>query len=185
VTTIQDGEPFTVTDGNAGRIYYGAGGVPFGGGGVRAELANPVNCNSFGNCQSSVQLGTSGSTTARVMSGLTGGNGWINKSAYTNALCIGGTVQDNCAGSGGATGFGNSSVGAIMGPGQHNWDISLIKDTKVTEGTSMQFRTEFYNIWNHPQFNPPVNNRANATFGQIQSSSVPPRVMQFALKFIF
>jgi Carboxypeptidase regulatory-like domain/TonB-dependent Receptor Plug Domain len=186
VTTIQDGEPFTVVDTTAGYIYYGKAGVPFGGGGVRAELA-PANtgpCNADGVCES-IGVGTTGSNLSRVLSGLNGGNGWINKAAYTAAPCIGGTVQGDCAGSGGATGFGDSGIGAIMGPGQDNWDISIIKNTKITEGTSLQFRAEFYNVWNHPQFNPPVNDTADATFGQIQSSSVPPRIMQFALKFLF
>ena len=80
---------------------------------------------------------------------------------------------------------GDSGVGALMGPGQHNWDISLIKNTKLTERLNTQFRAEFYNVWNHPQFNPPVNNIADTTFGQIQNSSVPPRIMQFAVKFLF
>jgi Carboxypeptidase regulatory-like domain/TonB-dependent Receptor Plug Domain len=189
VTTIQDGEPFTVIDGNAGTIF-GAGG--FGGGGVRAELAPSATgkCNQFGVCQG-IGLATPGSNQQRVATS------WINLLAYgsftgpgnsyvaTGAPCIGGTVQGDCQGSGGGTGFGNSAVGAIMGPGQFNWDMSLIKNTKITEGLSMQFRTEFYNIWNHAQFNPPVNNVADATFGQVQNSSVPPRIMQFALKFLF
>jgi hypothetical protein len=85
----------------------------------------------------------------------------------------------------GASGFGNSAIGSIMGPGQHNWDISLIKNTKITEGLNFQFRSEFYNVWNHAQFNPPINNRADATFGDILSSSVPPRIVQFAVKLIF
>jgi hypothetical protein len=72
-----------------------------------------------------------------------------------------------------------------MGPGQNNWDFSLIKNTKITEGTSLQFRTEFYNIWNHPQYNPPVNTRGDVGFGGIFSSSVPPRILQFALKYSF
>jgi hypothetical protein len=56
----------------------------------------------------------------------------------------------------------------------------------VTEGTSLQFRAEFYNIWNHPQFNPPAQNvGSGATLGVINSSSVPPRIIQFALKYIF
>ncbi len=94
-------------------------------------------------------------------------------------------MQGDCAGSGGSTGWGNSGTGIISGPGQHNWDFSAIKNTKITEGTSLQFRAEFYNIWNHPQYNPP-NNNVNATgFGAISSSSVPPRVVQFALKFLF
>jgi hypothetical protein len=199
ITTFQDGEPFTVIDGNGGTIF-GAGG--FGGGGVRAEL-NPANtgkCNRFGVCQG-IGLATTGSTHHRAL------NGWINPAAYTSTPCIGGipnpggSATDPCGafpnpfafpfpdpGStfvGAGTGFGNSAVGAIMGPGQQNWDISLIKNTKITEGLSTEFRAEFYNVWNHAQFNPPVNNFADSTFGQVQNSSVPPRIMQFALKFLF
>ena len=101
------------------------------------------------------------------------------------APCIGGTIAGVCPGPGSGTGFGDSGVGAIMGPGQFNWDLTLIKNTKLTEATSLEFRAEFYNIWNHPQFNPPVNNAADATFGEIQNSAVPPRIMQIALKFYF
>jgi hypothetical protein len=200
VTTVQDGEPFTVTDSNAGTIY-GAGG--FGGGGVRAQLAaaNTGKCNQYGVCQS-VGVATSGSTTSRVISGLAGnctpGASWINVSAYGAcgptgfsdqgmAPCIGGIVGSVCGapGSFSGTGFGDSGVGSIMGPGQFNWDLSVFKNTKLTERTSIEFRAEFYNIWNHPQFNPPVNSAGDATFGEIQNSSVPPRIMQFALKFYF
>ncbi len=200
VTTIQDGEPFTVIDGNAGTIF-GAGG--FGGGGVRAELAPGATgkCNQYGVCQG-IGVATTGGNHNRVISGIDGSPcssnvGWINLTAYgsctgpggsfaaTGAPCIGGTIQGACQTSGGGTGFGDSAVGAIMGPGQFNWDISLLKNTKITEGLSMQFRTEFYNVFNHAQFNPPVNNVADSTFGQIQNSAVPPRIMQFALKLLF
>ncbi|MGH9685984.1 MAG: carboxypeptidase regulatory-like domain-containing protein [Candidatus Acidiferrales bacterium] len=198
VTTAQDGEPFTVIDGNGGTIY--------GGGTIRAELngANTGKCNSYGVCQS-IGVAASGSTTARVISGLTRGNGWINKTAYGSTPCIGGipnpggVATDPCGEfpnglfpgdpgytfAGAGTGFGNSGIGAIMGPGQFNWDISIIKNTKVTEGTSVEFRAEFYNAWNHPQFNPPVNSVSDSTFGEVQNSSVPPRIMQFALKYYF
>src|ERR1700685_3305532 len=178
VTTIQDGEPFTVTDSNAGVIYYGRGGTPFGGGGVRAELSDPVNCNNFGVCQSGVSVATHGGNEYRL-GGAFGGNGWINAAAFTSAPCIGGTPNpggnpnDACGAGpspfipgdpgypfiGAATGFGNSAIGSVMGPGQNNWDFSLMKTTKITEGLSFQFRTEFYNIWNHAQFTPPVDNR--------------------------
>lgn len=209
VTTIQDGEPFTVTDSTAGTIF-----APTGAGfgiGSRAELnsANTGKCNSYGVCQG-FGLATSGSNYSRVVSGLKGGDGWINASAFTTAPCIGGIPNPtgNAAATCGAFpspffppgppffgegslfpgagfGWGNSGTGTIMGPGQQNWDVSLIKNTKITEGTSLEFRAEFYNIWNHAQFNPPVNNRSSTTFGLIDSSSVPPRIMQFALKFYF
>jgi len=183
VTTIQDGEPFSIRDTNGGGIYYGFAGpspsIPFGGVSSLAEIASPTACSTKG-CGSTIPLATTGSPLSRV-------NGYINAAAFTSVPCIGGTVQGNCAGSGGASGWGDSRIGAIMGPGQQNWDLSLNKTTKVTEGTSVQFRAEFYNIWNHPQFNPPDNNFANVatTFGKISSSSVPPRVVQFALKFLF
>jgi len=198
VTTAQNGEPFTVIDSNGG-VIFGAGG--FGGGGVRAEL-NPAStgkCNGYGVCHG-INLASSGSNGARVLNGLSGApcaNGWINVQAFgtctgplgtfaaTGTPCIGGTVQGDCLGSGGGTGFGNSAVGAILGPGQFNWDISLLKNTKITEALTLQFRTEWYNVWNHAQFNPPVNNVGFSTFGQVQNSSVPPRIMQFALKLLF
>ncbi len=188
ITTIQDGEPFTVVDSNGGTIYFGAGGLAFCTGcNVRAELAaaNTGRCNGSGVCQS-IGVATSGGDTARVLSGLTGGNGWINHAAYTSTPCIGGTVEGDCAASGGGTGFGDSGVGAISGPGQNNFDLSILKNTRITERLNTQFRAEFYNIWNHPQFNPPANNFGSlSTLGEITSSSVPPRVVQFALKFLF
>jgi hypothetical protein len=213
ITTIQDGEPLSVTDPSGGTIYYGAGGPAFCTGcNIRAELAaaNTGKCASDGVCQS-VGAATSGSNYDRVVAGLNGTGGWINAKAYTSEPCIGGVPNpgplgppdpnDTCGAApspafgpfpanpgypfiGAGTGFGDSGVGAIMGPGQQNWDMSLLKDTKVTEGTSLQFRAEFYNIWNHPQFNPPEN-AVGATLGEITSSSVPPRVVQFALKFLF
>ena len=67
-----------------------------------------------------------------------------------------------------------------------NFDISLLKVTAITERQSVQFRAEFFNAFNHPQFNNPVTNQQTAaTFGIIQSTSTNARVIQFALKYIF
>jgi hypothetical protein len=84
---------------------------------------------------------------------------------------------------GDGTGFGDSRVGFVLGPGQFNWDIALIKLTKITEGQSLLFRTEFYNAFNHPQFSNP-NTAAGSGF-TISSTSVNPRLIQFGLKYIF
>ncbi len=73
-------------------------------------------------------------------------------------------------------------------PGQNNFDISLAKNTVVGgihEGAALQFRAEFFNAFNHPQFSNPVTNFASAAFGQITSTSVNPRLIQFALKYNF
>jgi hypothetical protein len=84
------------------------------------------------------------------------------------------------------SGFGNNAIGSITGPGQFNFDMSLIKTTKLWEGGSLEFHIDAFNVFNHAQFNPPGNDvNAAATFGIITSTSVTPRVMQFGLKFLF
>lgn len=115
-------------------------------------------------------------------------NGFINPNAFTAEPCIGGTVAGNCAGSGGGTGFGNSGVGIMRCCTQLNFDMAIIKNTKIgglREDANLQFRAEFFNLFNHSQFNPPDNNVSSATFGQISSSSVPGRILQFGLKYTF
>jgi hypothetical protein len=82
--------------------------------------------------------------------------------------------------------FGNSGVGVILGPGQFNWDASILKTTRLFERHELQFRTEFFNTFNHPQFsNPGSLAVGTANFGQITNTSVNPRIIQFALKYIF
>jgi hypothetical protein len=88
-----------------------------------------------------------------------------------------------------ATGYGNSGVGIILGPGQFNWDMSLVKTTTVgglREDATLQFRTELFNTFNHGQFNAPlVDDVSKSTFGQTTTTSVNSRVIQFALRYLF
>ena len=86
----------------------------------------------------------------------------------------------------GGTGYGNSAIGSILSPGQFNFDMSLIKTTKLWEGGNLEFHIDAFNIFNHAQFNPPGNDvNTPSTFAKITSTSVTPRVMQFALKLLF
>ena len=65
---------------------------------------------------------------------------------------------------------------------------SVAKNTRVGgihEDSVLQFRAEFFNIFNHPQFSNPASDFANGNFGQITSTSVNPRLIQFARKYIF
>jgi hypothetical protein len=83
---------------------------------------------------------------------------------------------------------GDAPLGSILGPGQNNWDISLSKMTKVgglREDATLQFRAEFYNTFNHAQFNNPTTAFNSSAFGTITGSSVNPRLMEFALKYAF
>lgn len=70
------------------------------------------------------------------------------------------------------------------GPGINNWDITIGKDTKLTESSSLQFRADFFNAFNHAQFNEPDGNINHSTFGQINSAGLG-RIMQFAMKLQF
>ena len=63
-----------------------------------------------------------------------------------------------------------------------------MKNTRVGgihENATLQIRAEFFNAFNHPQFNNPVTSITLPTFGQITSTSVNPRLIQFAMKYVF
>jgi hypothetical protein len=71
---------------------------------------------------------------------------------------------------------------AFHGPRFNNWDIGLHKDTAIREHTSLQFRAEFFNVFNHAQLNPPVGNFNSSQFGEV-TSALSPRIGQLSLKF--
>ena len=82
--------------------------------------------------------------------------------------------------------FGNSGVGILRGPSFTNWDFSIGKKFYWTEERYFDFRTEFFNILNHPNFTQPGRDLANAaTFGRINNTLGDPRRLEFALKFNF
>jgi hypothetical protein len=93
-----------------------------------------------------------------------------------------------------ALGFGNSGVGLLEGPGQNNWDIAIIKKFPFRwprDGAGLEFRSEFFDAFNHPQFGDPSltftgsTSATKGTFGTITTTLVSPRVVQLALKFNF
>jgi len=72
----------------------------------------------------------------------------------------------------------------VRGPGINNWDISILKRFKIAESRSLEFRTEFFNAFNHAQFLNPDAFGFSSTFGQVTQAR-DPRIIQFALKFAF
>jgi uncharacterized protein YaiE (UPF0345 family) len=80
--------------------------------------------------------------------------------------------------------FGDEGRNAVEGPGYVNWDVSALKNIRLTESKELQFRGELFNVLNHTNFQLPVSDIESPTFGQIQSD-VSPRVIQVALKFLF
>jgi hypothetical protein len=84
--------------------------------------------------------------------------------------------------------YGNSSVSAARGPGNDNWDMAVVKETRVGgihEDGTIEFRTEFFNVWNHPEYAAPATAVSATSYGQITSSAGSPRLIQFALKYKF
>jgi hypothetical protein len=67
----------------------------------------------------------------------------------------------------------------------NNTDLVISKKTPINERWNTEFRAEFYNTWNHTQFNNPDGNFTDSTFGQVLKVRESPRVMQFGLKFLF
>jgi len=107
---------------------------------------------------------------------------WFNQSAF----CAPG--RPGCAGS---PVFGNIGRNVVTGPGFNNVDFSVIKTTKISEAAHLQFRTEFFDLFNHPNFGQPGRIVGAKNFGIIESTRFPPgdsgsaRQIQFALKVLF
>jgi hypothetical protein len=81
--------------------------------------------------------------------------------------------------------FGNLGRNVVMGPDQRRLDLSVIKRTRLTERTSLEFRAEGYNIANNPTFRNPDRDMSNASFGSITRTRGGPRVIQLGLKLRF
>jgi hypothetical protein len=86
--------------------------------------------------------------------------------------------------------YGNLGRGTLTGPGLTGIDISLIKNTRVSERCHLQFRGEFFNLLNHPNFGTPnpivfSGSAFSPTAGLITSTATTSRQIQFGLKLIF
>jgi hypothetical protein len=156
IIIVQSGLPMTLTDPNGGGVYG------------HAAPSTVTLCPGT----SYAGLVTAGDTDSRLTH-------WID----TAAICAPAAL-----GSDGSTGYGNAGQSIMQGPGQFNTDFSLGKTFRtggLREDAVLAFRTEFYNALNHPQFANPGTSLGTATFGVITQNSVAPRLIQFAVKYLF
>jgi hypothetical protein len=111
--------------------------------------------------------------------------------------CVAGTFYNTCAFASNLVNgtFGNEGRNVVRGPGYQNWDVTLGKTFPVREQMRFEFRADFFNIWNHTnfltgpvgtagQFEPVEVELGTAQMGFPQSAR-DPRLIQFALKFLF
>ena len=80
--------------------------------------------------------------------------------------------------------FGTSGRNIMRGPGQASTDFGVLKNFSVTEKQRVQFRAEFFNLFNRVNLSNPNGNRNAANFGRITGAEAP-RVIQLALKYSF
>jgi len=160
IASFQTGTPFTIFS-NDNQSQQGSGLD-------RADLVgtqqtfDPRTLRTF-----SPSAGPQGS----CLNGPTTGNFYFNPMAYDCAFIPLFT-------------FGDSGRNTIRGPGFANFDLSIIKNFKVRESMNVQFRTEFFNAFNHAQFLNPNAFGFTGSFGQVTQAR-DPRIIQFALKFSF
>jgi Carboxypeptidase regulatory-like domain/TonB dependent receptor len=172
VTVYQTGHYLTVLNTNSFNV--------FGVTGDRGQLSGTCAPGQYVN---------SGSTTSKL-------DNYINKSCFTSPPVIGGEEppgtcatplpDGNCPAVG--TAFGNAGVGILRGPSELNFDFSVFKHFplhKIRDSADLEFRSEFFNIFNHPLFQDPDTNFTDGTFGQITNTYGNPRIIQFALKLTF
>ncbi|MGB9445131.1 MAG: carboxypeptidase regulatory-like domain-containing protein [Candidatus Acidiferrum sp.] len=105
------------------------------------------------------------------------GNYWFNVNNFCDP-----TGTSPCAQQLGT--FGNTPHSLCCGPALNNTDLVIAKLTPLTEKLNSEFRAEFYNTWNHTQFENPDGNFSDSTFGEVLKAR-DPRVMQFAIKLLF
>ena len=82
-------------------------------------------------------------------------------------------------------GFGNAGTGTVFGPSSFGYDLGIYKSFSIRETTKLQFRTEMFNAFNHPNLAMPGTAANVAGFGSITTKSQSPRVIQFALRLTF
>jgi hypothetical protein len=93
---------------------------------------------------------------------------------FPSAACT--TVQPGCIFLASSKQFGDLGRNVIIGPGFEDIDLAFLKDTKVAERFTFQFRADAFNLLNHPNFGQPnriVSTASGNTFGQITSTRFP------------
>ncbi len=170
IVTYQSGLPFSITDSTSGGAFGGGTGT---GVLVCRPLAEQISTapGCTGTPSTIQQLLTSGSIQSRRFN-------YLNPNFVKTADLV-------PNGAAGATGYGNVPRNSFRGPFQQNWDFSVQKRFHLKEGHEFQFRMDMFNMWNHPVFGFPsaVALATPGTFGQITTTVVPARLIQFGLNY--
>jgi hypothetical protein len=83
------------------------------------------------------------------------------------------------------TRYGTGGRNTVRADGLNQIDLTVMKTFPITETKELEFRSEFFNVLNHPTFAVPATATNNSTGGQVSSTLNASRVIQFALKLRF
>jgi Carboxypeptidase regulatory-like domain len=108
-------------------------------------------------------------------------NAWFSASSFAQVSCA-----PSCTNPAAASSYGNAPRNLLRGPGLNNWDFQLYKDTQINERMKVETRIEFYNVFNHTQFDPigVITDINNPAFGT-ETAAHDPRLIQLAAKVYF
>ena len=113
---------------------------------------------------------------------------WFDPSAFATVPCE--SAKGGCPGSGvsptSVAAYGNAPRNVLRGPGINVWDFQLSKDTQITESKRVELRIEFYNLFNHTEYDPNgvVTDISAVNFGAV-TTTLAPRRIQLGAKFYF
>jgi hypothetical protein len=99
---------------------------------------------------------------------------FFNTDAYVDRIPAGGPFR-----------YGTTARNSVIGPGIISFDASVNKKFALTETRYIEFRTEVFNLPNHPIWNPPGRQLRQPDYGVINSTRIDSRQIQFALKLVF
>jgi len=168
--------------------------LPFGQGAHFGSNASGIKQGVIGNWQTNVIAHVASGFPMGLVTGVNNSGTFVGYNGNRPDQVCGGklshpTVQEffntSCFVDPAAGELGDASRTPLFGPRFVNFDASLFKTFKLYESTQLQFRAEVFNIFNHPQFAFPGTYTDSPNFGQITQIVNNPRLIQFALKFLF
>ena len=168
IITYRSGGPMTIFSGLSTRNTSPG---PSGAGDQGLILANQVNAVTYYDPKNTPTLNNPN------VGGTTTGNFWFNPDAFNADFSAFGSST-------GVYSYGSSGRNAYRGPDRVNIDLSIAKTTNITERTKLEIRADFFNAFNHAEFQNPNTSIGSGQFGQI-SSTFAPRIIQLAARFTF
>ena len=144
--------------------------------------------NAVGIISAHTGFPVSGPNSTDLSNTLAGGFGGRPNQTCDGSLSSGKTIQHwfdaTCFPEAAPNTYGNAHQGIITAPGYVNANLSALKNTKLTEKLNLQLRVEFFNAFNHPNFDAPNANVSSSLVGQILSAE-PSRQIQGVFRLVF